>query len=349
VKQGLVILVLASLCLGTVPALASGSSQRSSQLRQAKGHLHDVKDRIRARSARMRKLQRILDRLATRIADEQSLAAHTEARMRKLERWIARLDLRRSRLQDQLDSRAREAYMIGPSAPLLYLLTATSTAEIASRLTFLDELSRRDALLATKLAQTAARVAQAKGELARLANALQLAMQKTRATRVELQHRLAESRKLYAYLQRRKNQALAEISRIRPFALCPLDGPHAVADNFGVWVHHPKKEGGDHIHQGDDIAAAIGTPILAPFDGNAVQISGQANPVGGLSVSVYGQFGYVYNAHLSRLGQLGPVHTGDVIGYVGETGNASGPHDHFEWHPGNGPAVDPHPFLMLVC
>ena len=54
-------------------------------------------------------------------------------------------------------------------------------------------------------------------------------------------------------------------------------------------------------------------------------------------------------AHLSAFGQLGPVQAGDEIGYVGATGNAGGPHDHFEWHPENGRAVDPHEFLMMVC
>jgi murein DD-endopeptidase MepM/ murein hydrolase activator NlpD len=70
---------------------------------------------------------------------------------------------------------------------------------------------------------------------------------------------------------------------------------------------------------------------------------------GGMSVKVYGPLGYVYNAHLSAYGKLGQVKAGAVVGYVGSTGDAQAPHDHFEWHPGNGPAVDPYPYLMAVC
>jgi murein DD-endopeptidase MepM/ murein hydrolase activator NlpD len=90
----------------------------------------------------------------------------------------------------------------------------------------------------------------------------------------------------------------------------------------------------------------MGTPIVAPFDGIAVAAP---NKLGGLAVKVFGEYGYVYNAHNSRYGKLGPVQTGDVIAYAGATGNTGASHDHFEWHPGNGPAVDPYPFLMKVC
>ena len=125
---------------------------------------------------------------------------------------------------------------------------------------------------------------------------------------------------------------------------CPVRGPVVIADNFGVMVRKPDVP--VHVHQGNDMTAATGTPIVAPFDGNAVA---SPNGLGGLAVKVYGDRGYVYNAHLSAYGQLGAVKTGTVIGYVGSTGDAGGPHDHFEWHPGGGPAVDPYPYLSVSC
>jgi hypothetical protein len=124
--------------------------------------------------------------------------------------------------------------------------------------------------------------------------------------------------------------------------VCPVDEPRAYSDNW----HAPRWGGGFHLHQGIDIFAPTGTPIRAPFDGTAVVAD---NWLGGLAVKVYGESGYVYNAHLSEHGLLGPVEAGDIIGFVGSTGNASGPHDHFEYHPGNGDAVNPYLFLNAVC
>lgn len=128
------------------------------------------------------------------------------------------------------------------------------------------------------------------------------------------------------------------------FRTCPVAGPNLVNNDFGVIVRMPGVP--VHVHQGNDITAGTGAPIVAPFEGTAVV---SPNVAGGLAVKVYGAAGYVYNAHLSSYGHLGHVNVGDVIGYVGSTGDASGPHDHFEWHPGNGPAVDPNALLSVVC
>jgi murein DD-endopeptidase MepM/ murein hydrolase activator NlpD len=129
-----------------------------------------------------------------------------------------------------------------------------------------------------------------------------------------------------------------------PLYICPVQGHGSYSDDFGA----PRYAGGFHLHQGNDIFAAMSTPIVAPFDGYATNSS---NGLGGQAVTVHGRGGYVYNAHLSKFGRLGWVKTGTIIGYVGNSGDAQGgsPHDHFEWHPGNGHAVDPYPFLREVC
>jgi len=145
-------------------------------------------------------------------------------------------------------------------------------------------------------------------------------------------------------LQRDRAVISAWIARWGVLQMCPVRGPNVVTDNFGVIVNIPGVP--IHIHQGNDIMAGYGTPIVAPFAGNAVATP---NTLGGLAVEVWGPQGYVYNAHLERYGALGHVSAGTVIGYVGSTGDAGGPHDHFEWHPGNGPAVDPNPYLSVVC
>jgi murein DD-endopeptidase MepM/ murein hydrolase activator NlpD len=128
------------------------------------------------------------------------------------------------------------------------------------------------------------------------------------------------------------------------FLLCPVDQPRSFSDDFGF----PRWAGGFHTHQGNDIFAPLGTPVRAPFDGDAVS---SANTLGGEAVKVFGVQGWVYNAHLSAYGKLGQVKAGTIIGYVGNTGDAAGgpTHDHFEWHPGGGPAVNPFPFLQKVC
>jgi len=143
-----------------------------------------------------------------------------------------------------------------------------------------------------------------------------------------------------------------------PLHLCPVKGPIHYNDGFG----EPRGTGGYHPHWGNDIIAPTGRPIRAPFDGLAVGHSD--NWFAGHWVTVVGANGYVRNGHLSRFGHLGFVKAGTIIGYVGETGDARGPHDHFEWHPWVGPAplhrspfgftqimdaVDPYPFLNRVC
>lgn len=143
-----------------------------------------------------------------------------------------------------------------------------------------------------------------------------------------------------------------------PFLRCPVVGPVYYHDDFG----ERRTVGGYHPHWGNDVGAPTGRPIRAPFDGLAVAHADAW--FAGRYVTVVGTQGYVRNDHLSRFGHLGFVKAGTIVGYVGSTGDARGPHDHFEWHPWVAPsprhrapsgfglimdAVDPYPFLNAAC
>lgn len=138
-------------------------------------------------------------------------------------------------------------------------------------------------------------------------------------------------------------------------ALLSVTSPFPVAGkaNFSHDWGFPRYTPVPHLHQGTDVFAAFGTPIVSSEAGKVIQ-KGTAG-AGGISVWLRGDSGMgYYYAHLQawagnlEVGQR--VEKGYVIGFVGDTGNAEGgsPHLHFELHPGGGPgtpARDPKPFL----
>lgn len=129
------------------------------------------------------------------------------------------------------------------------------------------------------------------------------------------------------------------------FGRFPVGGQANFSDDW--WT--PRFTPVFHLHQGTDIFATQGTPVRAPFDG-VLRQSNEA--VGGMSDYVTTPDGtFFYMAHLSafvegqKTGQK--VKAGDVVGFVGATGDAAGgaPHCHFEIHPKGGAATDPKPYL----
>jgi murein DD-endopeptidase MepM/ murein hydrolase activator NlpD len=115
----------------------------------------------------------------------------------------------------------------------------------------------------------------------------------------------------------------------------PVNGP--VVSGFGMrW---------GRMHQGIDISVGFGVPVQASAGGTVIH-SGWLGGYGNLVVIDHGNglsTAYAHNSSLAvSVGQY--VSQGEVISYVGSTGNSSGPHVHFEVRI-NGTAVDPLGYL----
>jgi LysM repeat protein len=124
--------------------------------------------------------------------------------------------------------------------------------------------------------------------------------------------------------------------------VCPVPGARFVND----WGF-PRS--GGRFHMGNDMFAPRGTPVRAPVDGTVTQVTGT---MAGLQVNLVTADGTRWaGTHLDRFGASGRVRAGDVIGYVGDTGNARGgpPHLHIEVHPTGSGAVNPFPLLVAAC
>jgi murein DD-endopeptidase MepM/ murein hydrolase activator NlpD len=112
----------------------------------------------------------------------------------------------------------------------------------------------------------------------------------------------------------------------------PVRGPHTYGDGVGA----PRK---GHVHEGQDVMAACGTPIVAARGGRIQRNARQA--AAGNYVVIDGKgtrrdYMYAHLAQRSPLQQGQRVHTGQRIGVVGQTGDATACHLHFEEWSGPG-------------
>jgi murein DD-endopeptidase MepM/ murein hydrolase activator NlpD len=132
----------------------------------------------------------------------------------------------------------------------------------------------------------------------------------------------------------------------------PVYGPSGYGDSFGA----PRGDVSGGWHHGDDIFAPLGAPLLAVADGIVFSVG--PNRIGGnrlwLQDAAGNQFYYAHLSAYTPLARNGThVKAGDVLGFVGNTGDAAGGpyHLHFEVHPasllflGYDGAVDPTPYL----
>jgi hypothetical protein len=148
-----------------------------------------------------------------------------------------------------------------------------------------------------------------------------------------------------------------------PTLIFPVSGPATYTDDFGQ-----ARPGGKH--QGNDILATKKTPVVAVEAGKIEFWTTSASA--GCMLYLYGVSGTMYEyihlnndltmkndnrgrcaagtAYAPGLKDGAKVTAGQMVGYVGDSGDANGLHAHlhFEVHPGGGKAVSPYPYLQAA-
>jgi peptidoglycan LD-endopeptidase LytH len=357
-------------------ALAAPGSVRAQdtqqELNRAKKRLEELQKEHKVAQARMEDIRAQIVSLNNQISQ---VTVQVEALAAAIDE--AKVDIRKSneetkRLQATLDDRARDVYIRGPAGALELVLEAESLNDLSDRFNFLEVLSRSDSNVAEGLSverqllndsrrnlqEYLADYEALQAQLVGKQGELDALFAEQQAAAADLRDAVKEQEGIVEDLEKKlQRELLAQygiqgggslgppLSADGPFYWCPVDPPRSYIDDFGF----PRV---GHTHQGNDIFAPEGTIIRAPFEGTAEE---GFDGLGGIVVHVYGSANadYVYNAHLSKHAGVDGKHVqpGEVIGFVGNTGNAAGtpPHDHFEYHPGGGSAVSPYPYLNEVC
>jgi peptidoglycan LD-endopeptidase LytH len=303
-------------------------------LSELQATMTDIQNQLNAAQARIEEL-RTQEALL-----EQSMEA-TLARLEVLEK--DQRDLRGVAIR-----RARQLYMNGNSDMLEALLGSADLADLLNKTEALSQVSMDDTSAFLQLARTEAEIkmlnedlfadkkalAEAEAELAK-----EIAAQQKQFEAVADDYERLKSRLVGVDVEVKADGSISTGGMY-----CPVAGPVSFIDSWG----YPRS--GGRSHQGTDMMAAYGTPLVAITSGTVTYASYDGS--GGNMIFLSGDDGhqYWYMHNQQNLVTGGRVQAGQQIATVGDTGNAVGnPHLHFEYHPGGGAPVNPYPLVASLC
>ena len=335
--------------------------------------IEGINGRLRATRAQLGQVQRRLDH-------ERARLARIQARLERARYKLARLRARLAEGRRVLAARLVAIYKSDRPDAWTVVLESDGFAELLDRLEYLQRLADSDTQVVDRVRTLSVAAKRRADELAALESAqrrtalavleqrdrLAATRQQLASTRAELASARGERRALLARVRRTKAHVEEDLAALEaaqrrvqqalvaaaPRAFAPgAAGPVRRGSGRFIWpvngpitgVFGEARPG--HMHAGIDISAPSGTPIRAA-DSGVVVLAGW--------VSGYGNFVCVQHtaslstcyAHLSgyATSRGASVRQGQVIGYVGSTGNSTGPHLHFEVRVGGSP-VNPMAYL----
>lgn len=351
-------IIIASLLLGisAVPARADEISDKKQQAKAAEGQLNS--------------LQSQLNRLASELNETQSRLVSLEDSIERNQAQLQASESECSRWQGILSQRLVEMYKEGNENALEVLLDCEDVNTFINSYDYMSRIGANDAETISNTKSLMLDIKQRRADLDSEKAEHEAQLANLQNQKQGIQGKLSEQKSLLDGLNSEvtsllsaRYQSIAAAASGAPGSPAtssrapssqaprsiagvnglyfPVAGPHSYTNDWGA----PRAVGA--THKGTDIMANWGIPLVAVTSGNVEQRS-QKNA--GNYVVLRGDNGdFYYYMHMSSFAASGRVSAGQVVGYVGDTGNAAGtPHCHFEWHPGGGGPVNPYPLLRAI-
>lgn len=377
---GILVIALLASMLATGITFA-GAAEDADELQDKLSSLEDEKAAVKERIAELTK--QASDVEATRAALQSEIDL-TKEEIATVEAYIERLqdqiDVKTTELdaaeealeqkEEEFALTVRTTYEQGDTSYLEVLLNSTSFADLLSRMEIITAIMEDNKKIVAEYTAAKEDIEQKKQELEET-QAAQKEYQENLGYKVdELAASEAEQAALAESIQAYKAESEAEYDRIASemqdvsnqiaalSAQAAANGSVPMGDGTLIWPTpscttnssaygwriHPIY-GTRKFHAGEDIPAGYGAEILAAASGTVITagwVSGYGNYTvidhGGGMMTAYGH----QSSIAVSVGQT--VTQGQVIGYVGSTGNSTGPHLHFEVYI-NGATVDPKSFF----
>lgn len=378
-KRAMVALTI--IFLTTLFTLAVHGSARSSnegQLRQNIARLAEdignageraelLEEEIQTTRQRLFQLAADYEKSYTKLAETKTSIMTSKRRIEKTEATLTK----RQRI---LDKRLSNIYRHGQISLLDVILKAEDLHDFLVQLDFLALVEERDHAVLQSLSRLQE---QQEADQARLEDQevqeraflhkiqaqkdeMEFYFEKEQALLITVEQELNSLQRQQAQRQKQLEEELAE-QRLRALIekgggvslsasiVFPVEGPHAYVDSW----HAPRS--GGRLHKGSDIFAPTGTPTVATRNGVVDRASFIERGLGGIAFWIIADDGnHYYYAHLASIApgiaNGSVVKAGQVVGYVGDTGNArtTPPHLHFGIYPGGAEPVNPYPYLVVA-
>ena len=324
-------------------------------------------ERLEKAQEKRQEVQEELDALNADLERTRAAVDDAEAELAELRDRTAAEKVEAEKAAELWTGRIRESYKNGSGDPVLDILTAddpTAMLEQARYLSWVSAESRTDLeaarAAAVRVEALKARSEELAAELTKRQEELVAQRDRTDELLEEAVEAEEEVKALIAKEEAARRAAAARASRssgsvaaasaepapVSGGVACPVNGARTYVDSWGA----PRS--GGRSHKGTDILAPHGTPTPAYENGVVSRLS--TNGLGGISLYLQGDSGnQYYYTHLSGYANVSEgqrVSAGQVLAYVGATGNARGiNHLHFEVRPGGGGNVNPYPYVLRAC